>query len=579
MPSPVVEKKIRFDIQPEVTCDAQEPELSPHSYSQEHQQQDTFQWHQEYYPSPHSNRSSGYERDIHHSPPDHKIEEPAPNETRRPEANSRDGGYDRRFDEHWKYRDRHQDYYRDRERDRERNGNRDRDRNRDQERYHRDYSDNPRQNDPLEDRERDRERYPRDRTSTPSRWNHVSPRNTSYQLTSPGSRQGESREDVYSKGSRSRSRSASPSSPTTSLPSAADLVPRPTIVTGRLVQYRQSSSTPVSPRTVTPTTALTVSMPLALTIQDTDDATHQRTVDPTNVSTDAAMQREAVISTVTPPEAASITSSRQPSPRRDDHYREHQDYHHQYQQNLYREKFHSEHGHNMGDNHNHINKYNNHHFENRDRYRYSSNQNRSYHHRPSGPHYKPPFHRQPYREAHHRPYQSAASQQDRSHQSEASQDRSYQLAAQQEHVPAPLATHAPAISTPVLPSGWASAKDSEGRVYYYHVLTRATQWEFPTTEDPAKKQEVAMSGQPSLENLMGTRAVVHSGTEEYPRGPEYPAGYPGYPGNEMRGSDHIPLRGDHAGQVPGATWNGFDGDFRPQAKPLNERDLKAAVSI
>ncbi|KAG0096211.1 histone methyltransferase set2 [Podila epicladia] len=29
MPSPVVEKKIRFDVQPEVTCDAQEPELSP----------------------------------------------------------------------------------------------------------------------------------------------------------------------------------------------------------------------------------------------------------------------------------------------------------------------------------------------------------------------------------------------------------------------------------------------------------------------------------------------------------------------------------------------------------------------
>ncbi|KAF9286180.1 histone methyltransferase set2 [Mortierella antarctica] len=29
MPSPVVEKKIRFDIQPEVTCDAQEPELNP----------------------------------------------------------------------------------------------------------------------------------------------------------------------------------------------------------------------------------------------------------------------------------------------------------------------------------------------------------------------------------------------------------------------------------------------------------------------------------------------------------------------------------------------------------------------
>ncbi|KAG0012852.1 hypothetical protein BGZ82_002395 [Podila clonocystis] len=233
---------------------------------------------------------------------------------------------------------------------------------------------------------------------------------------------------------------------------------------------------------------------------------------------------------------------------------------------------------NNHNNHNH-NKYYNHHFENRDRYRYSSNQNRSYYHRSSVPHYsKPPFHRQPYLETHHHPYQSVASQQDRPHQSAAPQrDHSYQSTAQQERVP-PVTTTAPAALAPILPSEWACAKDSEGRVYYYHELTRVTQWEFPVTEDPAKKQEVAMSGQPSLDNRVDTRAVVHSSTEEYFRGSEYSAGYPEYPGSEMRGPDHVPLRGDHAGQVPGAIWNGVDEGFRPQAKPLNERDLKAAIS-
>ncbi|KAG0321356.1 histone methyltransferase set2 [Podila horticola] len=572
MQSPVVEKKTRFDVLSEVAYDAQEPELNSHSYSQEHQQYESFQWHQEYHVSPHSNRSSGYERDLHLSSPDHKTEEPAPSETRRPEVNTRDGDYDSRFDEQWKYRDRHQDYYRDHERDRERNGNRDRERNRDQEKYHRDYSDNPRQSGSLEDRERDRERYPRDRPSSPSRWNQVSPRDSCYQLTSPGSRQGEWR-DVPSKGSRNRSRSASPSSPRSSLPSAADLVPRPTIFTGRHAQYRQSSSTPVSPRTVTPTTALAVSMPLALTIQDNDDATHERRDDPSNVTVEAAIQKEAVVSTVTPPEAVSTTSSRQLSPRRDDQYREHQDYH-QYPQHQYRGKFHNENGHNMSNNnnssrnHNNHNKYNNRHFENRDRYRYSSNQNRSYHHRSCGPHYsKPSFHRQPYRETHHRPYQSAAPQ-----------DRPYQSMAQQENVSAPVTAPAPATSAATLPSGWACAKDSERRVYYYHELTRVTQWEIPVTEDPAKKQEIAIPGQSSPDSRMDTRAAVHSSMEEYHRGPEYTVGYPEYAGREMRGSDHAPLRDDHAGQVPGATWNSFDGGFRNQVKPLNERDLKAAIS-
>lgn len=111
-------------------------------------------------------------------------------------------------------------------------------------------------------------------------------------------------------------------------------------------------------------------------------------------------------------------------------------------------------------------------------------------------------------------------------------------------------------------------------MYYYHELTRVTQWEFPVTEDPAKKQEIAIPGQSSPDSR-DTRAALHSSMEEYHRGLEYTVGYPEYPGREMRGSDHD----DHAGQVPGATWNSFDGGFRNQVKPLNERDLKAAVSF
>ncbi|KAI9234276.1 MAG: hypothetical protein BYD32DRAFT_464544 [Podila humilis] len=558
MASPVAEKKIRFDVQSE------EPELSPRSYSQEQHQQETLQWQQEHR-SQHLNRSSGYERDAYHSP-DHKTEEPAPNDTRRPEANFREGGYDRRFDEQWKYRDRHHDYYRNRERDRERDWDRDRDRGRirDQERYYRDHSDKSRQKGPLEDRERDRERYPRDRPSPSSRWNQASPRSGSYPVTtSPGLKQGGWRENAQSKG-----QSVSPSSPTTSIPSASDLVPRPSvpsIVTGCQLGYRQSSSTPVSPNTVTvtPTTQLAVSMPLALTIQDNDGATHQPQINPTSVGVEAAIQREAVVSTVTPPEAGPITTSRPPSPRQDDYHREHQEYPCQQYQHQYREKLHNEHEHNnMGHSNN---KYQSHHFDNRDRHRYSVNQSRSYHHPPSGHHYsKPPFHRQSsyretYRETHHRPYQPASQE-----------HRPYQ-AAPQGHVPA-VATSASA-SALVLPSGWASAKDSEGRLYYYHELTRVTQWEVPASEDPAKKHEIIVPV-PPMDNR-----VVRPNMEEYLR-PEYSFGYSGYPGSEMRGPDHGAVHDDHVGQVPGpgTTWNGFDGRLKPQAKPLNERDLKAAIS-
>ena len=38
----------------------------------------------------------------------------------------------------------------------------------------------------------------------------------------------------------------------------------------------------------------------------------------------------------------------------------------------------------------------------------------------------------------------------------------------------------PAERTSNLPSDWKTATDSQGRIYYYHKVTRQTQWEVPT---------------------------------------------------------------------------------------------------
>jgi len=46
-----------------------------------------------------------------------------------------------------------------------------------------------------------------------------------------------------------------------------------------------------------------------------------------------------------------------------------------------------------------------------------------------------------------------------------------------------------------LPPDWKSAKDAEGRTYYYHKVTRQTQWEVPRaveekSAEPAKTKKV-----------------------------------------------------------------------------------------
>ncbi|KAH9489593.1 hypothetical protein Btru_036451, partial [Bulinus truncatus] len=51
----------------------------------------------------------------------------------------------------------------------------------------------------------------------------------------------------------------------------------------------------------------------------------------------------------------------------------------------------------------------------------------------------------------------------------------------EEEVPPPPSP--PTVPVTKLPPNWKTAKDNEGRIYYYHAFTRQTQWEMPTWED------------------------------------------------------------------------------------------------
>lgn len=49
----------------------------------------------------------------------------------------------------------------------------------------------------------------------------------------------------------------------------------------------------------------------------------------------------------------------------------------------------------------------------------------------------------------------------------------------------------PKSTEPKLPADWKSAKDAQGRTYYYHQVTRQTQWEFPTgSEEIGAEMEI-----------------------------------------------------------------------------------------
>ncbi|CAK8674987.1 unnamed protein product [Clavelina lepadiformis] len=79
---------------------------------------------------------------------------------------------------------------------------------------------------------------------------------------------------------------------------------------------------------------------------------------------------------------------------------------------------------------------------------------------------------------------------------------------------------------PRLPPNWKTASDADGCVYYYHVITRQTQWEPPTwdasEEDMLGKKEGEMEiSSPNQEDpikktteKMATKAVIASGAEQ-----------------------------------------------------------------
>jgi len=48
------------------------------------------------------------------------------------------------------------------------------------------------------------------------------------------------------------------------------------------------------------------------------------------------------------------------------------------------------------------------------------------------------------------------------------------------HVAPPPAVAPPQPEAAGLPAGWATAKDAQGKIYYWHKETKAVQWERPT---------------------------------------------------------------------------------------------------
>ncbi|CAG14758.1 unnamed protein product, partial [Tetraodon nigroviridis] len=42
----------------------------------------------------------------------------------------------------------------------------------------------------------------------------------------------------------------------------------------------------------------------------------------------------------------------------------------------------------------------------------------------------------------------------------------------------------------VLPPTWKPARDPEGKIYYYHIVTRQTQWDPPTWEGGGENTNV-----------------------------------------------------------------------------------------
>jgi [histone H3]-lysine36 N-trimethyltransferase len=54
---------------------------------------------------------------------------------------------------------------------------------------------------------------------------------------------------------------------------------------------------------------------------------------------------------------------------------------------------------------------------------------------------------------------------------------------------------------PKLPPNWKMAKNSKGRVYYYHVITKKSQWHFPRENKKVKKESTRKKQNIDLNNL------------------------------------------------------------------------------
>jgi histone-lysine N-methyltransferase SETD2 len=73
----------------------------------------------------------------------------------------------------------------------------------------------------------------------------------------------------------------------------------------------------------------------------------------------------------------------------------------------------------------------------------------------------------------------------------------------------------PPLPPPVqLPPKWKSAKDSEGRTYYYHVKTRISQWEPPQWTEADQQPDSETSSESSDEDEDEEEEDESSSTEE-----------------------------------------------------------------
>lgn len=77
--------------------------------------------------------------------------------------------------------------------------------------------------------------------------------------------------------------------------------------------------------------------------------------------------------------------------------------------------------------------------------------------------------------------------------------------------PPPVLPKAPKVAK--LPPSWKSAKDAEGRVYYYHAVTRQTQWEPPGWDQPEESGEGDLGTPTADEPKVTTTAAADTSSE------------------------------------------------------------------